>query len=131
MGKLATDNERKAGVSTAAPKLGIVQGQADALKPALTCCRDAARELPSEELPDLIGQLESIKATAWARLTAPTPAAMEHDELLEVKAAAERLGVSRDYLYRHSGEYPFTRRQGRKLLFSAMGIERHIRQNKT
>ena len=110
-------------------KLGIVQGQVDALKPALDRCRDAARKLPAEELPELIGQLESIKATAWARLTAPTPRAIEHDELLVVEAAAERLGVSRDYLYRHSQEYPFTRRQGRKLLFSALGIERHIRQN--
>ncbi len=115
---------------SAAPKLGIVQGQADALKPALACCRDAARELPAEELPELIGQLESIKAAAWARLTAPTPRATEHDELLVVEAAAERLGVSSDYLYRHSGEYPFTRRQGRKLLFSALGIDKHIRQQR-
>jgi hypothetical protein len=110
-----------------APKLGIVAA-VGGLKPALACCRDAAREVPPEELPDLIGQLESIKATAWARLTAPTPTPQEHDELLDVATAAERLGVSSDYLYRHSREYPFTRRQGRKLLFSALGIERYIRQ---
>ena len=112
-------------------KLGIVQGQVDALEPALACCRDAARELPAEELPELIGQLESIKATAWARLTAPALATQEHDELLDVETAAERLGVSRDYLYRHSQEYPFTRRQGRKLLFSALGVDKHIRQQRT
>ena len=51
-----------------APKLGIVQhGQLDGLKSALARCRDAARDLPAEELPDLIGELEAIKATAWAR----------------------------------------------------------------
>jgi hypothetical protein len=109
-------------------KLGIVQSGQDVLKPALACCRAAACELPAEELAELIGQLESIKATAWARLTAPMPTPREHDELLDVATAAERLGVSSDYLYRHSRDYAFTRRQGRKLLFSALGIERYIRQ---
>ena len=112
----------------AAAKLGIVSAL-DSLTSALARCRDAARDLPAEELPDLIGELEAAKATAWARLTVPTPAP-QHDELLGVDLAAERLGVSRDYLYRHSQEYPFTRRQGRKLLFSALGIEKHIRQQK-
>src|SRR5437899_2996423 len=97
------------------PKLGIVP-VLDSLKSALARCRDAACDLPAAELPDLIGQLESVKATAWARLAAPAPTP-EHDELLSVEVAAERLGISRDYLYRHSQEYPFTRRQGRKLLF--------------
>ncbi len=90
----------------------------------------AAREAALEDLPVLIGQLEAAKATAWARLTAPAPA-QEHDELLNVPEAARRLGISEDYLYAHHREYPFTRRHGRKLLFSALGIDRHIRQNKT
>jgi hypothetical protein len=90
----------------------------------------AARELPPDELPDLIGQLEAAKATAWARLSAPAASSQPHDELLSIEVAAERLGVSRDYLYRHHSQYPFTRRQGRKLLFSALGIAKHIRQNR-
>jgi hypothetical protein len=113
-------------VATAA-KLGIVP-VLDGLKSALARCRDAARDLPAEELPDLIGELEAIKATAWARLTTPTP--QEHDELLDVEVAAGRLGVSQNYLYRHHSQYPFTRRQGRKLLFSALGIDKHIRQQR-
>ncbi|PYU47542.1 MAG: hypothetical protein DMG54_00800 [Acidobacteria bacterium] len=84
--------------------------------------------LTKEELPELIGELESLKATAWTRLMEPAAAPDQHDELLDVKAAAERLGVSRDYLYRHHRQYAFTRRQGRKLLFSALGIDRHIKQ---
>jgi hypothetical protein len=91
----------------------------------------AARELPAEDLPGLIGQLEAAKATAWARLAAPAPAQSEYDELLGVAEAARRLGVSEDYLYSHHRGYPFTRRQGRKLLFSALGIDNHIRQQKT
>ena len=111
-----------------AAKLGIVQaGQSDELR----LLGKAARELPAEELPDFIGRLESAKAIAWARLVAPASGRQEHDELLSAEIAAARLSVSKDYLYRHSQEYPFTRRQGRKLLFSALGIEKHIRQNKT
>ena len=109
-----------------APKLGIVAPQGDLLERL----RTVARELPAGELPSFIGELEAAKATAWARLTAPTPVPLEHDELLDVEAAAERLGVSRDYLYRHSQEYAFTRRQGRKLLFSALGIDKHIGQKR-
>ncbi len=89
----------------------------------------AARELPAEDLPTLIGQLEAAKATAWQRLAGkPEPANGDHDELLAVPEAARRLGISEDYLYRHQSDYAFTRRQGRKLLFSAQGIDRHIRQ---
>jgi excisionase family DNA binding protein len=91
---------------------------------------DAARELPTEDLPDLIGRLEAAKATAWARLSVPAATPQAHDELLNVQTAAERLGVSQDYLYRHAQEYPFTRRQGRKLLFSALGIDKHIKQQR-
>jgi hypothetical protein len=101
---------------------------ADGLRFALERCQDAARHLPSENLPELIGQLEVIKAMAWARLISPTASSQPHDELLSVEVAAERLGVSKDYLYRHAQDYSFTRRQGRKLLFSAHGIEKHIRQ---
>jgi len=89
----------------------------------------AMMELSTDELPQFLGELEEAKAWAWQRLTAAPPnGAQPHDEQLSVEVAAERLGVSKDYLYRHAQEYPFTRRQGRKLLFSALGIDRHIRQ---
>jgi excisionase family DNA binding protein len=52
------------------------------------------------------------------------------DELLSVEAAAEWLGVSADYLYRHNGQLPFSRRMGRKLLFSSAGIDAFIRQKR-
>ena len=110
-----------------APKLGIVS-VLDELNSALALCRDAVRDLSGEELPEFIGKLEVVKALAWARLSAPAQTPVEHDELLSVQVAADRLGVSQDYLYRHHSQYPFSRRQGRKLLFSALGIERHIRQ---
>ena len=111
----------------AVAKLGIVQpGQSD----ELGRLRKAARELPTEELPNFIGELEAIKAVAWSRVVSPAPAHQEHDELVDVDRAAERLGVSKDYLYRHHRQFPFARRQGRKLLFSALGIDKHIRQQR-
>jgi hypothetical protein len=77
---------------------------------------NAQRELPPEDLPALLGQLEAAKATAWARLTAPTQAQPEHDQLIGVTDAASRLGVSTDYLYTHHSQYSFNEEQKREAL---------------
>jgi excisionase family DNA binding protein len=90
----------------------------------------AARELPQEELPKLLGELEEIRCTAMARLNASAPALPLPDELLDVDEAARRLGMSKDYLYRHAESFPFTRRVGRSLRFSARGIDEYIKPQK-
>ena len=87
----------------------------------------AAQILPVEELPRLLGDLEEVRTTALARLTAP-PRQTEPDELLDIREASRRLGVSTDYLYRHHRKFPFTRRVGRKVLFSSLGIGQYLRQ---
>ena len=91
----------------------------------------AARTLPPAELPRLLGDLEEVKATALAQ---PAPARLtplqQTDEFLTVKAAAQRLGCSADYLYKNSASLPFTRHLGKKLLFSTRGIEEYLRQGK-
>jgi excisionase family DNA binding protein len=86
----------------------------------------AVTELPPEQLPRLLGELEEIRCTALARLSAPAPAQTQ-EQLLDVEAAAQRLGVSRDYLYRHHAELPFTRRMGKALRFSTTGMEKWLR----
>jgi len=86
-----------------------------------------ARELPVNDLPRLLGDLEEIRCTAMARLTAPA-ASQRPDELLPVEQAAERLGVSVDYLYRNHSSLPFSRRMGRNLRFSSLGIDEYIRR---
>ena len=88
-----------------------------------------ARELPPDDLPHFLAEVEEIRYTALFRLSAPshTPSA-EPDQLLTVEEASHRLGMSQDYVYRHSKEFPFTRRIGRKLLFSSSGIDRYIKQ---
>lgn len=87
-----------------------------------------AQEMPKDQLPLLLGELEQVRCTALARLTSAPVQREDADELLDVTAAAGRLGTSKDYLYRHHRDFPFTRRVGRKLLFSSLGIEKHIRQ---
>ena len=96
------------------------------LETALT----AARELPQPELPRLLGELEEIRATALARLTAPAPLQVL-DQLLDIAEAAARLGVSKDYLYRNHSRLPFVRRMGTALRFSAAGLSDYIGARKT
>jgi len=93
------------------------------LKPAL----DLARTLAPAELPGLLGDLEEIRVTALARITAPAGEARP-DELLDVEQVAKRLHVSRHYLYRHHRKFPFARRVGRKLLFSAAGLDLYLKR---
>lgn len=91
----------------------------------------AVKDLPAGELPRFLGELEEIRVTAIARLTIPAPAQVQqHDVLLDTAEAAHRLGISKDFLYRNHGDFQFTRRVGRRLLFSSLGIEKHIRQQR-
>jgi predicted DNA-binding transcriptional regulator AlpA len=87
-----------------------------------------ARNLNVQELPEFLGELEQVRVVAFARLAAPVFMEPQIDRQLEVDEAAKLLGMSEDYLYRHHREFPFTRREGRRLLFSLIGIQKHIRE---
>ncbi len=92
-------------------------------------CLDEATRL---DYPVLIAELERLKAIAWMRMgdTSTIPKAStgeSEDRLLTTKEAAIKLGLSKDYLYRHAQTFPFTVRIGaRHLRFSFKGIERYI-----
>ena len=87
---------------------------------------ERARSVAVDALPQFIGRLAQANAVAFSRLQSPSPAARQADELLDVDEAARRLGMGRDYLYRNHRKFSFTRREGRRLLFSANGIAEHI-----
>jgi len=72
--------------------------------------------------------VESVKATAWARWRRQRRP-QRHDELLSVESRRRAFGRFQGLPVPPLAGVPFHRRQGRKLLFSALGIERHIRQN--
>ncbi len=88
-----------------------------------------AKTLPPEELPQLCADLELVRVTALSRIAAPAVQA-KPDELLDVPQAAARLNVSENYLYRHSRRLPFTRRVGRKLLFSSSGLDSYLKKSR-
>ena len=88
---------------------------------------DSLGQMERDDLPQFLGELETIRATALLRLSAPVPVP-RHDELIDVAAAAKRLGMSTDWLYGHHSKLPFTRQNGRKLLFSSLGIDEYIRK---
>lgn len=102
----------------------------------LTLLLDPERinEVAPDAIPALIGEAAALQAQLWARLqsanTAPAAAPVQastsgDDELLTVKQAAARLGVSRKWLYRHAPSLPFTRKLSTGTLrFSARGLER-------
>ncbi len=93
--------------------------------------KEEIANLTPEQVPDVLGQLEQLKAVAWAQLLTPNgrnPSAgvQAPDELVNAREAARRLGLSLDYVYRHARQLPFTVRVGRQLRFSSRGIERYI-----
>ncbi len=96
---------------------------ADDLQPAL----NRAQTLDRERLPQLMADLEEVRATALLRISAPSaPAPVAPDELLTTAQAAERLHCSKVFLYKNAHTLPFARHLGKKLLFSADGIKEYL-----
>ena len=92
---------------------------------ALEALEAAVRQADPEEVPHLVGALEKVKAVLWARLVTPTQEMGSNgDRLLSIEETATRTGMSKDWLYRHKAVLPFTRRIGRKVLFSEAGLNR-------
>jgi predicted DNA-binding transcriptional regulator AlpA len=94
----------------------------------------ALDELPVDQLPEVIGALETAKARAWARLTAPPTAASapaDSDATVDVDEAARLLGMSPSWLYRNAKRLPFARRVGgRAIRCSTAGIRRYLATRK-
>ena len=101
----------------------------DELQAALTM----ARTIEPDALPYFLSEIEEIRVTALARLmssTTPDEAPI-HDKLLSVRETAARLNCSVDYLYRNAKKLPFARPNavGRRLLFSALGLDRYLKNH--
>jgi hypothetical protein len=94
----------------------------------LTPALKDARTLSPDQLPRLLGDLEEVRTTALARLSAPAPAQPVPDALLNITQAAAKLNCSKDFLYKRF--LPFTRRLGRKRLYSSAGIDAYLRTQK-
>lgn len=85
-----------------------------------------------DELLELMGQLETVRETAKFKMVHrvhPDPA-LALDRRIGVKEAAKRLGVSTGYVYHHADRFPFTCREGGRLLFSDRGIDDYLARKK-
>ena len=85
--------------------------------------------VPPGRIPALLSQLSALQTAIAARLVSADreETASTEDTLLTVDQAAERLGVSKDWLFRRSRTLPFVVRLGRHLRFSNRGIDRYLR----
>jgi predicted DNA-binding transcriptional regulator AlpA len=110
--------------------LAVVSAPGRPLEAVLSDLEAQAQHLSVERLPQFLGSLARVAATAQQRLLLPSlslPAEGE-DRLLKAEEAATRLGTTRDYLYRNAGKLPFTVRLGPgQLRFSERGIQKFIR----
>ena len=80
------------------------------------------------QIPALLTQLGALQASMAARLMAKEVGNFcAAETLLTVAEAAERLGVSEDWLYRRTKTLPFVLRVGRHVRYSASAIDRYIR----
>ena len=85
-----------------------------------------------DDLPNILAALAALSAATAAKALCESPVRCgvpeSPDENLSTAEAARRLGISKDYLYRHWNRLPFVRRIGRRLLFSARGLDRWNRK---
>lgn len=90
------------------------------------------RELPREHVPVVLVALaarlaEPPAAKFDAAPPPPADTASERGQLVTVAEVAERLGVSKRWVYRHAGSWGFTRRLGhRTLRFERRGFEKFL-----
>jgi predicted DNA-binding transcriptional regulator AlpA len=77
-------------------------------------------ELRPEELPAVLAAVAARMAAVQQEEREPTA---DGDVNLPIAEAARRLSISKDWLYRHADKLPFTVRIGRRVTFSAAGLE--------
>ena len=87
--------------------------------------------MPREAIVELRGQIARLHTLLLSRLLAggEVQPGTDGDRLLTASEAAQKLGATEDWLYRHANTLPFALRVGRKhLRFSEAGMDRYIRQ---
>jgi len=93
---------------------------------------EEATNLPPHVAAHLLAQMASIQTVLLGRLfVGMSPEARREDSedrLLTIDEAMTMLKMSKDYLYRHADQLPFTVRPAPKQLrFSKLGIQKYIR----
>jgi predicted DNA-binding transcriptional regulator AlpA len=87
--------------------------------------------LPRDAIAELRGQVAKLDTLLLSRLLTgeQSQPGIDGDRLLTAAEAAQKLGTTEDWLYRHANNLPFVVRVGKKhLRFSQSGMDRYIRQ---
>jgi predicted DNA-binding transcriptional regulator AlpA len=88
--------------------------------------------LPREDIPVLLGELETLRARLWARLldvqSLPAPRDAGQDRLLTPQEAAALIGVSLRWLHRHQHQLPSTRLSKKVIRFNQSELTRWVAQ---
>jgi excisionase family DNA binding protein len=98
--------------------------------------RACVAQLSRDEAASALFELGALNAALAARAADAVPqqgteAQPDHERLLTPAQAAERLGVTRRWLYRNAKRLPFTRKlTPRTLRFHEAGLEKYIRDRK-
>ena len=94
-----------------------------------------AETLDAEEARKAIAEVAAAQSTLAAlqcvllgRSAAAPPTHVSADENMSVAETARRTGMSRSYLYKNADSLTFTVRIGKRVLFSARGLERWQKQ---
>lgn len=101
------------------------------MRPELQSALVQAQSLAPAELPRLLGELEEIRAVAFARLMAPpAPVTALSEELLDIAEAARRLNLSRTTLYALIGRGELKSRViGRRRMIPRTSIESFVKRD--
>src|SRR5262249_32041438 len=108
-----------------------LHGAPRAMRPPVLTLADLAAqparvdELAPEQARAMLAQLVTLQAPLLARALL-AGGGRDPDELLTVDAAAQRLGLSEAWLYRHARTLPFTVHVGRQVRFSSRRLEGYI-----
>ena len=110
----------------------MTQGLPPTVEQAVLAFEHGIAEASGAELTTIIGELEQLKAAAWARLVTPASNGKaqagpsgENGKLLTPEEAAELLSVKVSWLYHNWRGLPFARKLSRKALrFNESGLHR-------
>ena len=86
--------------------------------------------VPQSQIPEVVGEIECVKATLLARQSEPEPNQSEKDPLLTADQVAEWLQVDRKWVYRHKTELGGISLSQKKLRFPQSQVERYLRRRK-
>ena len=99
----------------------------------LATLEQALQTAALSDCPSIIGQLEALKATLWARLVHPNGMTSQPvpTEYLTVEQVCKEFHVTPEWLYRHKRKLPHSQPTRKQLIFPATALRRWFAARKS